>query len=472
MNKTIKILASLMIVCSAATINLSATSDLETDVIETQTENSTKKVIITGVDDITVEWGSTFDPYAGVEVISSIKGGGGTLKISGTVNTKSTGTKSNGKYSNKTYTLKYTAVRSGEVEATATRKVTVKYYKDVKNTNGTFYRYYYNGSTLERRTLFSKDKKVKQHKYYRSDGIRYYNYYSNGKYSKTQIYNSSGKLTDTKEYYSNGRVKSNYDYYSNGRVWKRYTYNTNGKKTTFYERYNVANGQYKRYYNYYANGSLSKTQIWSTNSKRTDYKEYYTNGKKKSDYSYYTNGKVKKRVLYYSNGKFKEIVSYYSNGKPKQIIKYNSNGKITSKKSYANTSSSTNSSTKTIGNMNAYETEIFNEINAWRKANGYTELKHSNEVHNFADQEVKASSHLDPHPVVGREEILKNWRGFAFNEASCLQTCSISKQNANSWVTLWANSPGHRANMSGDWDYMSIAYDNDDIQVMFTKGEK
>lgn len=397
------------------------------------------------------------------------------------------------------------------------------YYEKYNQSNGqykSYYNYFSNGKVSKRQTWSSNGHKTDHHEYYSNGKVsknydyyssgrisyrytyrndskhtlatkyRRYNqsggqyawsnhYFSNGKMSSHKTWATDGDTTDYKEYYSNGKTSKNYDYYSNGTISKRYTYNSKGHRTTYYVRYQGTktssghkSGQYKEYRNYDGHGHWTKYQTWSSNGHRTDYRTYYSNHKKSADYSYYSNGKVKAKYLYYSNGHYKQRRWYYSNGDLKEVRYYNSKGHRTSTKTYKQSSSSnTSSSSKTIGNMNTYETQVFNEINSWRKAHGYSTLKHSNQVHGYAETEVKASSANNTHPWVFATSARKSWDSYSAIQAYCGSSKTTSC-SAKSYVNSWANSSGHRKIMSDNWEYMSVAYDNNDIQVIFTRDAK
>lgn len=88
--------------------------DLSTD---KEAPKDTTDPVISGVDDTSIDYGSTFDPMAGVTATDDVDGSlTGSITVTGTVDTSKAGT----------YTLTYTVTDKAGNTATATRTVTVK----------------------------------------------------------------------------------------------------------------------------------------------------------------------------------------------------------------------------------------------------------------------------------------------------------------------------------------------------------
>ncbi len=284
--------------------------------------------------------------------------------------------------------------------------------------------------------------------------------YSNGNV-KTRTYYNGSKRTKKIEYTSTGRKSMMYTFNSSGKVYTKYYYNTNGKQYRSY-RYDTYGRKANAYDYKTVNGKRVIVKKWNytASGKKSKYQQYYDSGKLKTSITYYSNGKTKTKFSLRTNGKYSQKVYYYSNGRTKQVIKYDSKGKVVSNKSYKNVVSST------VGNMNEYETKVFREINSWRKSQGLSTLSHSNRVHTAAEMEVKASSASNPHPGAYVAEVKKQFTKWGAIQGSC--GSKPTNCSAKSYVNGWANSHGHRIAMeSTNFKYMSVAYDGNDIQVIF-----
>lgn len=423
---------------------------------------------ISGIDNKTIAMKSNFDAKSGVTAKAS----------NGTDLTNSiivTGTTVDTNYGNRDYTLTYKVTDTvSNLTTTKTRKIHVNNYLNLKASDGTLYREFYEGKVLTSRyyyygTKYDNNKKKEVRSYYANGNLKtIYKYNTSGYYTEIRSYTDKKVITDYKaydgkgfktadyNYHPNGKHKAKYAYYKTGTYkYSRNNYNTSGVLTTSSRYYRsggkaqyikeyYSNGKVKRARYYNNKGKYTRIDTWNSKGSRTDYKKYDGKGHKTADYNYYSNGKVKTKYFYYTNGKYKEIREYYSDGKTKRVRKYNSSGKRTYNKTYKSTTKATDSKQSTNP-----EEEVLSIVNAERKKAGIAPLKldpQLTEIAYLKSKDMGDKNYLSHYsPTYGWPNEMADQYNISY--VTIGENIAAGQPTPALVMKDWMNSPGHRENI-------------------------
>lgn len=235
------------------------------------------------------------------------------------------------------------------------------------------YKEYYPNGNLSTKGEYDDDERKGKWMIYNKDGSEggYINYrygkkygkyelkYANGQTKEIGEYDYSGKIDGVqKGFYEDGKEKFLYDqdsrilkeWYPNGNLKKEHKLNYSGTKKDGRCKEYYENGKLKSdivydddefegdYLKYYENGQIKikGKYKWTDNKKDGEWQEYYENGNLKFVRNYYQGKMTGKAESYHENGN-KKIKAYYKNGEPEgEVLSYYENGELKAKANFSN----------------------------------------------------------------------------------------------------------------------------------------